>query len=174
MILKGVKQQFNRKYLKKLLSERQVDVSNTEIGSLGVILNIDDGIDPELFMGLSEFLNIRHNKLKIIAFTENKEPVSSTWATCFNAKDFGWNGVVKNVELKSFLDIKFDVLISYYDKEILEMKLLTALSKSYFKIGILQTDERLNDLIIKTRLKEFEVFKEEVFKYLTVLNKIKK
>ena len=48
------------------------------------------------------------------------------------------------------------------------------LSKAEFKVGILQTDERINDLIIKTKLKEFDVFKEELFKYLTILNKIKK
>ena len=33
---------------------------------------------------------------------------------------------------------------------------MTAKSKAKFKIGILQTDERLNDLIIKTSLKQLE------------------
>jgi hypothetical protein len=49
---------------------------------------------------------------------------------------------------------------------------MTAFSKAKFKIGILQTDERLNDLILKTNIKQHEVFKEEVLKYLTILNKI--
>ena len=75
--------------------------------------------------------------------------------------------------MQSFLDTKFDALISYYTKDELELKLITALSKSKFKIGILQTDERLNDLIIKSNISEFNVFKNELFKYLTILNKIK-
>lgn len=93
---------------------------------------------------------------------------------CFDPKDFGWGGTIKNTELQSFLDTEFDVLISYYAKDQLELKLLTALSQAKFKIGILQTDERLNDLIIKTDISEFNVFKDELIKYLTILNKIKK
>jgi len=54
----------------------------------------------------------------------------------------------------------------------LDLKIATARSKAQFKIGILQTDTRLNDLIIKTNINEFDVFKNEVFKYLTILNKI--
>jgi hypothetical protein len=50
---------------------------------------------------------------------------------------------------------------------------MTALSKGKFKIGILQSDERLNDLIIKTKLTQFDLFKAEVFKYLSILKKIK-
>jgi len=50
---------------------------------------------------------------------------------------------------------------------------MTAISQAKFKIGILQSDERLNDLIIYTKIKEFNVFENEVFKYLTILNKIK-
>ena len=70
------------------------------------------------------------------------------------------------------MDVPFDILISYFEKDVLELKLMTAKSKAKFKIGILQTDERLNDLIIKTSLKQFELFKKEVFKYLSILNKI--
>ena len=80
---------------------------------------------------------------------------------------------IKNIELQSFLNTKFDALISYYTKENLELKLLTARSKAKFKIGILRSDDRLNDLIIKTNLKEFDVFKAEVHKYLSILKKIK-
>ena len=105
---------------------------------------------------------------------ENKKDDLLSWDNCYNPKDFGWKGTIKNPELDTFLNTKFDVLISYYEKEILELKLITVLSKAELKVGILQTDERINDLIIKTKLKEFEVFKEELFKYLTILNKIKK
>ncbi len=75
--------------------------------------------------------------------------------------------------MKTFLDTKFDALISYYLSDELELKMLTAMSQSAFKIGILQTDNRINDLIIKSNLSEFSVFKNELFKYLTILKKIK-
>ncbi|WP_341214807.1 hypothetical protein [uncultured Wocania sp.] len=174
MILKGFKEKSNKKHLNKLLSQRKVSVADSKIESLGVILNIDEVDDFELFRILANNINVRPNRLKIIAYSANKKENLSTWDDCFNPKDFGWKGTIKNVELQSFLNTNFDALISYYINDVLELKLLTAKSKAQFKIGILQTDARLNDLIIKTSLKEFDVFKAEVHKYLTILNKIKK
>lgn len=173
MILKGFKEKSNKKYLNNLLAEREVNVNADKVISLGVILNIDEINDLEPFRELADYIKVRPNKLKIIAFSSSKKDDIHAWDECYNPKDFGWKGTIKNAELKSFIETKFDVLISYYEKEVLELKLITAESKAKFKIGILQSDERLNDLIIKTNLKQFSLFKEEVFKYLTIFKKIK-
>ncbi|AUP77833.1 DUF6913 domain-containing protein [Flavivirga eckloniae] len=173
MILKGFKEKSIEKHLNKLLSERQVNVTDKQIESLGVILNIDEIDDFELFRKFANFLKIRDNKLKIIAFSKNDKGMLTSWDVCFNPKDFGWNGAIKNAELQLFLETKYDALISYYEEDVLELKLITAMSKAQFKIGIVQDDERINDLIIKTKLKDFDLFKEETIKYLTILNKIK-
>lgn len=173
MILKGFKENSNKKYLNKLLSERKTPVADNKIVSLGVILNIDEVDSFERFTALADDLKVRPNRLKIIAFSENIKDDLSLWDECYSPKDIGWKGSVKNVELQEFLNREYDALISYYEKDILELKLITALSKAKFKIGILQSDERLNDLIIKTNLQEFDLFKQEIFKYLNILNKIK-
>ncbi|WP_142786483.1 DUF6913 domain-containing protein [Changchengzhania lutea] len=173
MILKAFKEKSNKKYLNKLLLERHVSVTGNKIESLGVILNIDEFDDFESFRTLANDLKIRSNKFKVIAFTANKKEKPNAWDVCFNPKDFGWKGKIKNIELQSFLDTKFDALISYYANDALELKLLTAMSQAKFKIGVLQIDERVNDLIIKTKLKQLNVFKKELFKYLTILKKIK-
>ena len=44
--------------------------------------------------------------------------------------------------------------------------------KANFKIGLSNTDQRLYDLIIDVKPDQFGVFKEELKKYLTVLNKL--
>lgn len=172
MILKGFKEKSNKKYLNKILSKRYVYVDNSKIKSLGVILNIDEVDDFERFRSLAAYINVRPNRLKVIAYSPTKSEKPNFWEVCFNPKDIGWRGAIKNIELQSFLDTSYDALISYYTSEELELKLLTGLSKAKFKIGILQTDSRLNDLIIKTKVNEFNVFKKELFKYLTILNKI--
>lgn len=173
MILQGFKEKSNKKYLSSILKTRSVVYDDDKIESLGIILNIDETNDLELLKTLATNMRVRPNKLKVIAFTSNKTESIYSWDVCFNPKDFGWRGKIKSVELQSFLDTKFDALISYYSEDILELKLLTAKSKAKFKIGTLQTDKRLNDLIIKTNLKEFKVFKNEILKYLHIFNKIK-
>lgn len=172
MILKGFKEKSNKKYLNKLLSKRNVNVNDSKVKNLGIILNIDEVEDFELFRDLASAIKVHPNNLKIIAYSGNKKEKENSWDLCFYPDDFGWKGKIKNVELQTFLEKRFDVLISYYSYEDIELKLLTALSNAEFKVGTLQTDERLNDLIIQTKLKDFNVFKNELLKYLTILNKI--
>ena len=173
MIFKLFKEKSNEKYLNNILAKRHVDYSNTEIKSLGVIIHIDKYDDYESFRELASYLNIHSKNLKVIAYTTDEKAVNNFWDECYSFKDFGWRGNIKNVSLQSFIETKFDALISYYEEDILELKLITGMSKAHFKIGLFQEDNRLNDLIIKTGLKEFSVFKNELFKYLTILKKIK-
>ena len=115
---------------------------------------------------------ILSSKIKVIAFIDDAKNANPLWDTYFNPKDFGWKGKINNVDLQSFIDTKFDVLISYYTKESLELKLITAASKANFKVGLTQEDKRMFDLMIDVKTKDIKLFKIELKKYLTVLNKI--
>ncbi|MCX7552195.1 DUF6913 domain-containing protein [Xanthomarina sp. F2636L] len=172
MILKGLKEKSIKKNLNTILANRETHFNTNKIESIGIVLNADETTDFESIKTIAQSLNLRPNKLKIIAFTESKKEVTYSWNDCFNPKDFTWNGKVNNIELQTFLDTKFDLLISYYSKDVLELKFLTTASKAHFKVSIFQLDKRLNDLIIKTDFKDFEAFKIELNKYLRVLNKL--
>ena len=172
MILEGFRQNSIKKCIDDLLDSRPPSIHKEKIRSLGVVLNIDETNDFETFRKLAELLKVRPNKLKIIAFTSNKKDDLNSWDVCFNPKHFGWRGKIKDIELQEFLDTPFDALISYYTQEVIELKYMTAASNAKFKIGILQSDTRLNDLIIKTNLKQFRVFQNELIKYLNIFNKI--
>ncbi|WP_067146100.1 DUF6913 domain-containing protein [Pseudotamlana agarivorans] len=172
MILKVFKEKSIKKRINKLLAERVVKSDNSAAKTLGVLINMDAFNDVAVFEKMAMEIKIQPNNFKIIGFSVNKKNELNAIGTCYYLEDFNRNGQVKNVELQSFLDYDFDILINYYAEDILELKLLSVLSKAKLKIGILQQDERINDLIIKTELKDFKVFKTELFKYLTILNKI--
>ena len=171
-ILKGFKEKSNIKYLNNILDSRNINVNDKKIKTLGIIFCIDEMEDFDIFRNLATSMNVRPNQLKFIAYTISIKDAPNFWDTYYHSDDFGWKGRIKNVELQSFLDTKFDALISYYKKDVLELKLLTATSKAEFKIGIQQTDERLNDFILKTKLKDFYLFKRELVRYLNILKKI--
>lgn len=172
MILKALKEKSNRRCLNKLLSKRQKFFNNDSIRSLGVVINMDEFGSFDVFQNLAATLKIRPEKLNIIGFSEKGNHSLNFWDLCFHSHDIGWNGSIKNLDLEAFLKTKFDVLISYYEHEILELKLITALSSASFKIGVFQTDNRLNDLILKTPVSDFELFRRELMTYLKVLKKI--
>ncbi|WP_299335600.1 hypothetical protein [uncultured Psychroserpens sp.] len=172
MILKAFKEKSNQKYINKLLNARRVAVSNTKMNTVGVILNISEFSDFEAFRAYFKSLGVQQAKVKIIAFVEDPKDSNVLWDTYFNPKDFGWKGKINNIDLQSFIDTKYDVLISFYKTHHLELDLITASSKANFKVGLNNEDQRLYDLIINVKPKEFSIFKEELKKYLTVLNKL--
>ena len=173
MFLKGFKEKSNKKIINNLLNSREVNVDGSKVEHLGVLLHVNEFSDFETFRKLAESINVLPNKLKIVAYSSNEKELPNFWETCFTEKDFGWKGTINNVELQTFTETKFDALISYYAEDLIELKLITAKSQAKFKIGILQSDERLNDLIIKTGINEFDLFSKELKKYLNIFNKLK-
>lgn len=172
MILKGLKEKSIKKKLNSILKKRETRFNTNKIEHIGIILNADETTDFEALKSLAQTISVRSNKLKIIAFTESKDKLDYSWDTCYNTKDFTWNGRINNTELQAFLDTEFDMLISYYATDVLELKYLTAASKAPFKVGVFQMDKRINDLIIKADLENLDLFKTELKKYLNVLNKL--
>lgn len=172
MIFKAFKAKSNQKYINKLLSARRVAVSNAKMKKVGVILNVSEYSEFESFRQYFKSLGLQQANTKIIGFVEDPKDSNDLWDTYFNPKDFGWKGKINNIDLQSFVDTDFDVLISYYKANKLELNFVTAVSKANFKVGLTTHDDRLYDLMIDIKTNEFSLFKSELKKYLTVLNKI--
>ena len=119
-----------------MLNARRVAVSDAKMKTVGVILNISEFSDFEAFRTFFKELEVQQARTKIIAFVEDPKDSNVLWDTYFSPKDFGWKGKINNIDLQTFVDTKYDVLISYYRANHLELNLITALSKANFKVGI--------------------------------------
>ena len=172
MILKAFKEKSNQKYINKLLNARRVAVSGTKMKSVGVILNMNEFSDFDAFRLFFKTIGVHEAKTKIIGFVQDHKAINNMWDTFFSPKDFGWKGKINSIDLQTFIETDFDVLISYYQEKHMELNLITAVSKANFKVGITGEDQRLYDLIIDVKVSQFSTFKKELTKYLTVLNKL--
>lgn len=172
MILKSFKEKSNQKFINKLIESRSLEPSSKKIESVGIVLNLSEFDDFESFRAFFSELKLNPNKIKLVAFTDDHKLVESSKELLFSKKQIGWKGKIKSNELEMFINTNFDALISYYKQDNLELNLVTAHSKANFKVGISNDDERLSDLILDVKPKDFNVFKKELVKYLTILNKL--
>lgn len=172
MILKAFKEKSNRKYINNLLATRKSTVNNNEIKTIAVLLNANEFHEFEVFRVYFKALGLNSPKHKIVAFTLDDKLEHNQWNTHFSPKDFGWKGKIKNIDLQSFIDEPYDMLVCFYKNPVLQLNLITAASKANFKVGISNEDERLYDLIIDVGLKDINIFKQELKKYLTILKKL--
>jgi len=172
MILKGFKEKSKKNYINSQLKNRIIKEFNTKVASIGVVFNTDEINEIPDFNGLAQALGIEKEKVEVIAFKYRVEEKESLFNPTFSSKQIGWRGVIKDQTLQQFLNKEFDILISYYKKDVTALKLITVASKAKLKVGVLETDERINDIIIKTEINNFSTFTSEIKKYLNILNKI--
>ena len=172
MFIKFLKNRSNRKFIKRAIESRVQSVENKKIKSVGVIINIGEFKQYDKLINILKSYGINENKIKFITFLTDTDTKQNHWDSYFEAKDFGWNGVIKNLDLQEFIDSEFDALISYYKNDNLELNYATACSKAFFKIGLSNYDQNLNDFIIDINPNFVDIFGKELKKYLKGLNKI--
>lgn len=172
MILKAFKEKSNQKFVNKLLSSRNNGISDKKIESVGVIIDSAEFSDVEALKSFFNELGVQLHKIKIIVFVEDEKKTERLWGNYFSKNDFGWRGSIKHSELNSFIDTEFDALVSFYKSDTLHLKMVTAASRANFKVGLSGVDDRLFDFILDVDIKDFDVFKTELKKYLTILKKI--
>ncbi|PCJ94047.1 MAG: hypothetical protein COA50_12870 [Flavobacteriaceae bacterium] len=178
MFIKVLKDKFKvksgLKHLKEELKRTSSVVDRKKgISSVGCIVDLDQFENATVFQELSEELSLQPNAVKIIGYKNFYDKNSPYSTPVFSDKDLGWKGAIENSYALEFLNREYDLLINYYTQESLLMQLMTIKTKARIKVGFKEVDENLNDLILKVPMKDFQIFKKELKKYLVVLKEIK-
>ncbi len=173
MIIKFLKDRSNKIFMNKILESRKFDSSAIRIETVGIILNLDEYKNYDEIREIFKGLGIHENKIKFITYMSENGTKLNRWDSYFESKDFGWNGVIKNLDFIEFIDTDFDILISYYRNDNLELNFATVCSKAKFKIGISKINQNINDFTVDISTNFIEIFAKELRKYLLGLNMIK-
>ena len=172
MFFKRIKTISSEKFLTTVLNARTKYYSSEMIKTVGILFNYDQFEDYDFFRTLFTDLGLKDNQLRLIAFYQNENHQPNSWDASYTTLDFDWLGHCKSAEVADFVEQPFDALISFYKPNRYELKIVTAMSKAKFKVGISNEDDRLHDLIIDVALKDQDTFKVELIKYLKTLKKI--
>ncbi|WP_228236082.1 DUF6913 domain-containing protein [Muricauda sp. M10] len=177
MFIKGLQVKFKvksgLKYLKEEMEKPPLPLAREKgITSVGCIVDVDHFSNAEAFYELIEEFSLRPNAIKIIGYKREYDKNSPYAIQMFSDRDLGWKGQIENGYALEFLGREYDMLINYYDEDILMMKLLSVKTQARLKVGLGSQDSKVNDLILNTPIKDFKLFKSELKKYLKVLNEI--
>ena len=172
MFFKQLRTQSLQKNITSILKSRTKDFKSNKVNSIGVIFDYNSYHNYDFFRNLIRDIGINDNKIRFIAMVDLEKNKPNSWDSFFSLDNFDWLGRPKSYEIDEFVEQQFDILISYYKPNQLELNLVTARSKANFKIGITNEDARLHDLTIDIEPKNTDVFKLELIKYLTQLNRL--
>lgn len=178
MFLRAITDKFKhksgRKFLKQELGKPLHRIDRKKgVRSIGCIVNLDQFDNTNVFYDLVNEFSLQPNAVHVIGYREERDKNSPYATPIFSDRDLGWGGAIENSHAKEFLDKEYDLLINYYTSDTLLLQLMTLQTKARFNVGFGEVDKKLNDLILNTSIKDFEIFKKELRKYLFILNEIK-
>lgn len=176
-MFKGLKDKFKYKsgvkYLRQQLEHaRDLPDRKAGLNAVGVIVDLDRFDRSEAFYELIDAFSLRPNAVKIMGYKRYYDKNSPYSTPVFSDKDLGWNGDIENSYALEFLSREYDLLINYFKEDNLLMELMSIKTKARMRVGFSELDSAYNDLIFDCELSDFRLFKQELKKYLVVLNEL--
>ena len=177
-MFQGIKDKFKHKsgvkFLKEELKKPFATVARKKgIASIACLVDLDQFENPNLFYEFVEDFGLRPNAVKIIGYKSQYDKNSPYSTPVFSDKDLGWNGAIENSYVLEFLSREYDMLVNYFVEENLLLQIMSIKTRARVRVGFKDVDTKYNDLILDTPIKDFKMFKQELKKYLIVLNEIK-
>ena len=157
-----------RKEMAFKLAEREKKL-NKKISNIGVILDGSIFVPEDLFINLALTFGLSKSKVFVLTYSDVKLKEELIYSDRqFSSSDINFFGKF-NKTLSKFCSRRYDVLINYYDRNFLPMKLLSLRSQSKINVGFPNVDHRLNDLILNIDITDSLLFLSEVEKYLKLI-----
>jgi hypothetical protein len=177
-MFQGIKDKFKQKSGAKFLKEELKKPFDTVqrkkgITSVACLVDLDIFENSNQFFEFVEEYGLRPNAIKIIGYKSSYDKNSPYSTPVFSDKDLGWNGKIENSYVLEFLSREYDMLVNYYNQENLMLQIMSVKTKARVRVGFKEIDSKYNDLILDSPIQDFKVFKQELKKYLKVLNEIK-
>jgi hypothetical protein len=172
MFLNYLKNFFTKKIVKDTLLNVKHIESDGNIKTVGIIFDESYFYEREALVQELVKNGILESNIKILVFKDKIKKNELFDYPTFSHKDLSWTATFDKSEVKDFIAQKFDLLINYYDTEKSALLLVSNQSKASFKVGFSSIDKKLNHFMIDTNAENYQIFIEELFKYLKILNKI--
>ena len=172
MFLNYLKNFFTKKIVKDTLLNVKHIESDGNIKTVGIIFDESYFYEKEALVLELVKNGILESNIKILVFKDKIKKNELFDYPTFSHKDLSWTATFDKSEVKDFIAQKFDLLINYYDTEKSALLLVSNQSKDSFKVGFSSIDKKLNHFMIDTNAENYQIFIEELFKYLKILNKI--
>lgn len=170
MFLNGLRVKSIYRKIKKETRARSYAPLTAKVRTVAIIQHYEKPFAKASLEHLAKVLEIEEKHIAFMTLHKVIHPKDKKNPAIFSEEQIGWRGVLKSRVLKDFCDEPYDVLISYYDKDILPLAALTTFSRGKFKIGLTEDFVALNDLIVKAPLEDEKLLIQELKKYMRILN----
>ncbi len=172
MFLNYLKNIFTKKRVKKALENVDHANSGDKVKTVGIIVDESYFRDKDEVISALTDRGIDEQDVHLLVYKNKIKKSDAFDYPVFTPRDLSWRATFEKSEVRDFADREFDLLINYYDIERPALLIVSNLSRACFKVGFASVDKKLNHFMINTDAENYQVFMDELFKYLKILNKV--
>ncbi|NBW27659.1 MAG: hypothetical protein EBR38_03700 [Flavobacteriaceae bacterium] len=172
MFLNILKNFLIKNKISQFLSNTPDNHSDGIIQSVGVIFDGNINLEIEKVINELAIKGIDKNQIKVLIFKNKMNKNEVIHHELITYKEFKWSGELTHSKAESFLNTNFDLLINYHEFDRSPLVYLSYYSKAYFKVGFKTNDKIINKFMVNTSIYNYQLFVDELLKYLKILNKI--
>tara|TARA_B100001094_G_scaffold98310_1_gene94492 strand:+ start:19627 stop:20142 length:516 start_codon:yes stop_codon:yes gene_type:complete len=170
MIFKSLHNKLLSKKIEKSLTELSKDnrIKPNPIKTLACIVDPSFPISIDNFIDLSNSLGLKEKDFKIITFQRNRNIFNVFSSLNMTPECVSFYGNLNGKDSLEFISFEYDLLINFFLSNRF-LALLSSKTNAKFRVGFESVDSRLNDLIFSEKIKKYNVFKNEIIKYLKMI-----
>jgi hypothetical protein len=171
----GIQQYFIDKKIKeaekktKRLKEKSM---LSKISSVAIFVDESTSFDDKKFIELQNIIKLDNTHFSILTYKDKKSNFNEFRGAVVLQNEINWQGKVTSIDVNSFLDKDFDLLIDYTLANNQKKQLIVAHIKAALKVGFLDDNDGLYDFMIEVNSTEISMFNKELVRYLEILKLI--
>ncbi|MFT5752270.1 MAG: hypothetical protein ACI828_000809 [Flavobacteriales bacterium] len=169
MFLGGLKEKSIVRKIRKDVEKRRFTLSRKRIFTMAILQDAAAPFNNSQLTALASELGIDVENITLLTYAPTLTKAQKEEELLVTDKQIGWKGVLKSEHLKKFAQKEFDVLVSYYNTDLLALQALVARSQAQVKVSISADALGLYDLVIHMKTGDEVVFVKELKKYLRIL-----
>ncbi|MFI2743446.1 DUF6913 domain-containing protein [Zhouia sp. PK063] len=170
MFLKRVKEKEALNLITSSLQQKLDIEVGGKVSKVGVVFNYNEFDNVHTLLSLAKTLHLEEHNFRIVAYINKKQKNKIYDVPVFDENDLKRKGEIQHIEIANFYNTTFDVLINFYNEAPLPLKLVSARTIAYLKVGLNQNTP-LNDIVFKMKDMNFSEFNIELVKYLKILKR---
>jgi len=160
---------YQLKLIVNKISRSGYSVPLDQAKSIGILFNITTEAEFKEVENLTESLKSRQRNIRLMGFISDKtlKINSKSDIQILTIEDISWNYIPKKEKIIQFINQEFDILINLCTEICIPLSIVSALSKSIFKVGAFQNNQiAIFDFSLITQQKSITGFSTELKYYL--------
>lgn len=145
---------------KKLESSKSSKLDDFAGSKIGILFNDDVSDKYQLQQLIEKNFDVDPSEINFLGFSRHRYDRVEKPGFVFIQKDFSLFGQPKSEVINNFTRHKYKLLFNFFGEEELCLEIVAQLTEAKLKVGLSESNEKINDLLLALDSKNLDFFKE--------------